>query len=68
MNRRQLLCSACGLALTLGSAACAQDKPDKPTPAAPNFIGKASDWVNGPPQDMAKLKGKVVVVAVWTFQ
>jgi hypothetical protein len=62
MNRKNFLCSACALALG-GTTACAQDKS-----AAPSFIGKPSDWVNGPPQDLAKLKGKVVIVAVWTFQ
>jgi hypothetical protein len=62
MNRKNFLCSACALALA-GTTACAQEKSN-----APRFIGKPSDWVNGPPQDLARLKGKVVVVAVWTFQ
>jgi hypothetical protein len=61
MDRKLFLTSLA--ALTVPALACAQERK-----SAPNFIGKPSDWVNGPPQDLAKLKGKVVVVAVWTFQ
>ena len=32
---------------------------------APEFVAK-SEWVNGGPLEMAKLKGKVVVVHFWT--
>lgn len=61
MNRRHILAALA--ALTLPTLAMAQEKAP-----APNFIGKPADWVNGAPQDLTKLKGKVVVVAVWTFE
>lgn len=61
MNRKLLLTALA--ALTLPTFALAQEKAP-----APNFIGKPTDWVNGQPQDLTKLKGKVVVVAVWTFE
>ncbi len=65
MNRKLLLTALAALTLPtlLPGTALAQEK----TPA-PNFIGKPADWVNGAPQDLTKLKGKVVIVAVWTFE
>lgn len=37
-----------------------------PAPMAPEFIG-IDQWLNGPPQTLAALRGKVVLVEFWTY-
>lgn len=57
---------ALGLSLFLaGCGTGAQAEPSRATPA-PEFTGIAR-WLNGPPQTMAGLKGKVVLVEFWTY-
>ncbi len=57
---------ALGLSLFLaGCGTGAQAEPSRATPA-PEFTGIAR-WLNGPPQTMAGLTGKVVLVEFWTY-
>jgi thiol-disulfide isomerase/thioredoxin len=42
-------------------------EPDR-SPPAPEFTSRAaSDWINSPPLRLADLRGKVVLLDVWTF-
>jgi len=56
---------ALSLSLLAGCAPGAQAEPARPTPA-PEFTG-ISNWLNAPPQTIAGLKGKVVLVEFWTY-
>lgn len=56
---------ALSLSLLAGCAPGAQAEPARGTPA-PEFTGIAH-WLNAPPQTMAGLKGKVVLVEFWTY-
>lgn len=57
---RQLL-----LFLTLVTAACAQAIDQRPLPEFTN--DRPGEWFNGPPLTVADLRGKVVLVDVWTY-
>ena len=63
---KSLLASfALSLSMLAGCAPGAQAEPAPPTPA-PEFTGIAN-WLNAPPQTIAGLKGKVVLVEFWTY-
>lgn len=40
--------------------------PNMPAPQAPEFTG-IEHWLNGPPQSLKQLRGKVVLVEFWTY-
>lgn len=61
--------TACLVALMLRPSAQASEllAPDR-APPAPEFTQRqAADWLNAPPLRMADLRGKVVLLDVWTF-
>lgn len=43
-----------------------QPTPTSPAPLAPEFKG-IDNWLNGPPQSLHDLRGKVVLVEFWTY-
>jgi len=54
-------------ACTPGAAADpVQPSPGMPAPLAPEFKG-IDHWLNGPPQSLQRLRGKVVLVEFWTY-
>ena len=59
--------AACLLAsgYSLGAAA-AEPAHRSPAPSAPEFRG-IDHWLNGPPQTLEHLRGKVVLVEFWTY-
>ena len=63
MNRLALAALA---ALSLTYTACAQEPTSAKSKPAPELVG--SLWVNGAPVKLADLKGKVVILGVWTFE
>ncbi|WP_206860640.1 thioredoxin family protein [Lysobacter changpingensis] len=65
MFKSILTAFALSLTLLAGCAPGAQAEPPKAAPA-PEFTG-ISRWLNAPPQTMAGLKGKVVLVEFWTY-
>ena len=64
--RLRLLLVAVGLAGLAGPAA-ALDAPGKAAPAPAFTHVAAAEWLNGPPQTLAALRGQVVLLDVWTF-
>ena len=62
------------LAASVFAAACSpnvqadpvQTTQTTPAPVAPDFKG-IDNWLNGPPQDLRNLRGKVVLVEFWTY-
>jgi len=62
------------LAACLFAAACSpmvdadpvEPTHTSPAPLAPEFKG-IDHWLNGPPQTLAQLRGKVVLVEFWTY-
>ena len=65
MFKSILAAFALSLSLLAGCSPGAQAGPATPTPA-PEFTG-ISNWLNSPPQTIAGLKGKVVLVEFWTY-
>lgn len=54
-------------ACTPGAAADpVRPSPNAPAPLAPEFKG-IGHWLNGPPQTLQQLRGKVVLVEFWTY-
>ncbi|MDR5733454.1 thioredoxin family protein [Caballeronia sp. LZ025] len=73
LNRLRIAAVAVSLAATAGIAAFASGNVSALAPAAiatgadaPNFQG-IDNWFNSAPLDLAKLRGKVVLVDFWTF-
>jgi len=63
------LLAACISASACIPAAAADPAPPSPTmpaPLAPEFKG-IDHWLNGPPQSLQQLRGKVVLVEFWTY-
>ena len=54
-----------GLVATLILAAVAAEEP-RPLPAFPRQAGKKA-WINSDPLTVEELRGKVVLIKVWTF-
>jgi len=65
MSKSILAAVALSLSLLAGCAPGVQAEPSRPTPA-PEFTG-ITNWLNAPPQTIAGLKGKVVLVEFWTY-
>ena len=65
MLKSILTAFALSLTLLAGCAPGAQAGPPEAAPA-PEFTG-ISRWLNAPPQTMAGLRGKVVLVEFWTY-
>lgn len=72
-SRRDWLKNAIGLApLALGASLLAPPVRHAAglslTPTSPlNALNKASGWLNGPPVEPGDLRGKVVLLVVWTY-
>lgn len=74
IRRNRLASLAALLCACLGAAACSpgayadpvQPTRTAPAPLAPEFTG-LGEWLNGPPQTLQALRGKVVLVEFWTY-
>lgn len=60
--------AALAAVLTVGGVACSGAAEQKPFPAPEFTHTRSAEWLNSAPLELAKLRGKVVLVEFWAFE